>query len=87
MKILREGSIKKLHPQYKFTCSKCGCIFVDEKDNCHIFALRNQEYVYHSCPFCEADCVGSHYDDNGQFLFSADTISEAAKALENEQED
>lgn len=25
------------------------------------------------------------YDDNGQFLFSADTISEAVKELENEQ--
>ena len=34
--------------------------------------------------------VNGHYEvyaDNGQFLFSADTISEAVKELENEQED
>ena len=63
MKILREGSMEKLRPQYKFTCSKCGCIFVDEKNNCHIDWDRNQEYVYHSCPFCEANCVGVLYTE------------------------
>lgn len=40
-------------------------------------------------PQIEIKNVNGHYEvfRDGQFIFSADTISEAVKELENEQED
>ena len=52
MKIIKQGSIKKLYKTETFDCDFCGCLFEADKTEYLIGSQYNEEYLYVNCPFC-----------------------------------
>lgn len=63
IKIIKDGSLKKLNKTKRFTCSKCGCIFEADDSSYTINSWRNEKiYITAICPFC-GKSVSRDYED------------------------
>ena len=62
IKIIKDGSLKKLNKTKRFTCSKCGCIFEADDSSYTTNNWRNELYITVICPFC-GESVNRNYED------------------------
>lgn len=64
MKLIKLGKVPE-PIKYRFTCSKCDCIFECSADECeeHIeddFGYYFAWYMTYECPICKALCYAKH---------------------------
>lgn len=60
MQIIKEGDLNRLKKSIQFTCKKCGCIFVANKDEYQIhFDQYQGDWIEICCPYCNNRII--HY--------------------------
>lgn len=52
MKIIKNGSLKKIKKIKTFDCNFCGCLFEADNTEYKVGSQYNQTYFYTICPFC-----------------------------------
>ncbi len=62
IKIIKDGSLKKLNKTKRFICSKCNCIFEADDSSYTYHNWRNEPYITAICPFC-GESVSRDYED------------------------
>ena len=62
IKIIKDGSLKKLNKTKRFICSKCNCIFEADDSSYTTSFWRNETYITTICPFC-GESVSRDYED------------------------
>lgn len=62
IKIIKDGSLKKLNKTKRFICSKCDCIFEADDSSYTTNNWRNEIYITAICPFC-GKSVSRAYED------------------------
>ena len=62
IKIIKDGSLKKLNKTKRFICSKCGCIFEADDSSYTYYNWRNETYITAIFPFC-GESVSRDYED------------------------
>ena len=60
MQIIKKGDLNRLKKSIQFTCKKCGCIFVANKDEYQVhFDQYQGDWVKIRCPYCNNKII--HY--------------------------
>ena len=62
IKIIKDGSLKKMNKTKRFTCSKCGCIFEADDSSYTTHNWRSELYITVICPFC-GESVNRDFED------------------------
>ena len=62
IKIIKDGSLKKMNKIKRFTCKKCDCIFEADDSSYTTNNWRNEIYITAICPFC-GESVSRDYED------------------------
>lgn len=57
MKILKQGNYKPT--EHLFKCEHCGCVFVENENNCDtsINRIHSKYFLSCDCPCCGCSCV------------------------------
>lgn len=53
MKILKDGNLKKIHPDIKIECPRCGCIFITENGEYKRYENYQGDWYETMCPYCK----------------------------------
>ena len=57
VRIIRQGA-KNWLKEYRFSCSRCGCIFVANENEYKGFDNQREGFwAEHDCPNCDEKCV------------------------------
>lgn len=62
IKIIKDGSLKKINKTKRFTCLKCNCIFEADDSSYTTHYWRNETYITAICPFC-GESVNRDFED------------------------
>ena len=62
IKIIKDGSLKKMNETKRFICSKCDCIFEADNSSYTRNNWRNESYITAICPFC-GESINRNYED------------------------
>lgn len=62
IRIIKDGSLKKLNRTKRFACSKCDCIFEADDSSYTTHNWKNELYITVICPFCR-ESVNRNYED------------------------
>ena len=62
IRIIKDGSLKKINKTKRFVCSNCDCIFEADDSSYTTSFWRNETYITTICPFC-GESVSRDYED------------------------